>query len=469
MNKSKEYIKNTAILLLGKFATQLISFLLIPLYTHKLATEDYGAVDLLQTYISLLVPILTLRLDSATFRFLIDCRGKKKETAKTISNILLVLFGALVFTIIISTILPFFVRINNYVPMVCNVITLMISSLFLQILRGIGDNKRYAFASVLAGSFTLIINIILISLLDYGAESILISSAIANTICGLYVFYKTKIHKYFSLKYIDKKIIKKHISYSLPMIPNSLSWWIVNVSDRTIINLFLGASFNGIYTISCKFSNLLNNIFTIFNMSWQESASLHINDHDRDEYFSKMINQLFMLFSSAALFILAMLPLVYTIVVGENYWDSYQYVPVLLYANSWNVLVNLIGGIYVAKKRTKDIAHTTIASAIINIIINVALVKYIGLHAATISTLVSYMAMAIYRAIDCQKYIKLKLKVENIIVYTLIFITSSALYLLNNPILNVINILFVVIYIILINKTNVTLVKKILARKLRKE
>ena len=71
MSKNKEYVKNTLILFIGKFATQFVSFLLLPLFTHYLITEDFGWVDLLQSYISLLVPVLTLRLDSSLFRFLI--------------------------------------------------------------------------------------------------------------------------------------------------------------------------------------------------------------------------------------------------------------------------------------------------------------------------------------------------------------------------------------------------------------
>ena len=78
VNKSKEYIKNTFILFIGKFATQFTSFLLIPLFTRYLLKDDYGWTDLLQSYIFLLVPILTLRLDSAIFRFLIDNRKDEK-------------------------------------------------------------------------------------------------------------------------------------------------------------------------------------------------------------------------------------------------------------------------------------------------------------------------------------------------------------------------------------------------------
>lgn len=451
---SRAYLKNTIVLLLGKFTTQFMSFLLLPLYTKKLEAADYGTVDLIQTYISLLFPVLTLRLDSATFRFLIDHRKSEEESKKCISNILNILFATTGITVLVALILSLFVTIPYYSYICANLIVLMLSNIFLQILRGQGKNLSYAIASIITGVSTLLINVVQIVWLGHGAESILVSSTIANVLCLVFVFFSAKLYKNYSPKLADKKLAKEFLKYSLPMIPNSLSWWIVNVSDRTIIRIFLGAAFNGIYTVSCKFSNVLNSVFSIFNMSWQESASLHIDDEDRDEYFSKMINQLLMLFSSIALCILVTLPVFYNSLIGEKFWSSYDFIPILLYANSWHVLVTLIGGIYIAKKKTKEVANTTFISALINLFVNVVLVKIIGLHAATISTLVSYMAMALYRAKDCQKYVKYKMDVKGIILFTVVFAIAYVLYEINNPWLNIANIAFVSIYVFLANHKN---------------
>ena len=86
MNKKKQLAKNTIIIFFGRVCTQLISFFLLPLYTSYLATKEYGTVDLIQTYVTLLVPIITLELEMSIFRFLIDSRKSVKETNKLISN-----------------------------------------------------------------------------------------------------------------------------------------------------------------------------------------------------------------------------------------------------------------------------------------------------------------------------------------------------------------------------------------------
>ena len=454
MSKGREFIKNTLVLLLGKFATQFMSLLLLPLYTSKLATNDYGTVDLIQSYLTLLVPVLTLRMDSATFRFLVDCRKSPEKTKTMISNILFVLTWSVVVALLICLIASFFVTLPNHLWIVLNLVVLMISGVTLQILRGMGNIVRYAIASVLTGLTTLVANIVLILFMNRGAESILISSSVANILCFLYVFLSAKLYRNVSFRLVSKKIIKEFLKFSIPMIPNSLSWWVVNVSDGTIIRMFLDASANGIYTVSCKFSNILNSIFSIFNVSWQETASVHIDDEDRDEFFTKMINQLLMLFSSIALIILVVLPIVFDIIIGSDYRSSYSYIPVLLYANSWHVLISLIGGIYVAKKKTKAIANTTMISAAINIVVDLALIHFIGIHAATISTLASYMAMGIYRVYDCQKYVKYKFDYKGFALFTVIFIISAVAYHLDIMWLNVANVLFVGIYVFLVNRNN---------------
>ena len=56
MNQKKELIKNTLIISIGKFSTQLVSFLLLPLYTSLLTTSEYGAYDFLNTISIFLIP-----------------------------------------------------------------------------------------------------------------------------------------------------------------------------------------------------------------------------------------------------------------------------------------------------------------------------------------------------------------------------------------------------------------------------
>ena len=220
INRNKEFIINTIILFAGKFSTQFMSLLLLPLFTRYLLTEDYGAVDLLQTYISLFIPILTLRIDSALFRFLIDKRNDEAEKCNIVSNAVVIMSVSIIVTIIISIPIILFLNIKFIIYTIINLIILMISNILLQLLRGLGKNKEYSLASIITGVVTLISNLVLIIGCHVGAESILISSSLGNVLCIVYITVSSKLFKYIKLDNINKYTTKEILKYSLPMIPN---------------------------------------------------------------------------------------------------------------------------------------------------------------------------------------------------------------------------------------------------------
>lgn len=460
INRNYEFAKNTIILLIGKFSTQFITFLFLPLYTYFLSADDYGYVDLIQTYIVLFVPIITLRIDSAVFRFLIDCRSDEDEKKSVITNSIFIMVLGCIFTVIAGLIIICFFDFKYKINIIINIVVLLISNVLLQVLRGLGKNIDYSIASIITAIFTFVTTCLFIIIFKCGANSILISTSIANLICIFYIIIRVDLIKYLKFKSFDRRKIRKIISYSFPMIPNALSWWVVNVSDRTIISFFLGSAFNGIYAISCKFSNILNGVFSIVNMSWQELASLHVNDDDRNEYFSETISKIFWIFASISLLIIAILPLCYNIIIGKDFYDSYRYIPMLLYANLINVLSCLIGSIYIALKRTKEIAFTTIFSAILNIIINVVLIKKIGLYAAIASTLISYFVIFIYRYYDIKKYINIKFDFISLFVFSIIFVIFELMYLSNIIIVRIINLICITITVLIMNRKYIKLFLK---------
>lgn len=460
MDRNGEYIKNTILLLLGKFSTQFTSLLLLPIYTRYLLVDEFGMVDLIQTYLMLFVPVLTLRVDSGLFRYLIEARKNDEMKKKIISNSLLMLLIQILLSGILVHVFNIVNPLNFYIQTVMALISMMISTIFLQVLRGIGKTREYSIASMITGGVTFVLSVVFIVIMGSGAEVILLSAAIANILSSIYIMYVVDLKKWIAFNSLNRSTCKMILDYSLPMIPNALSWWIVSVSDRTVISVFAGLGANAIYTVSCKFSNILNNFFSIFNMSWQESAALHIDDDDRDDFFTEMINNILMFFMTTSMLIIAVMPLVFDLVVGPQYYESYQYIPILIYGNVWNVLTGLIGSIYLALKKTKEVAITTMCAASINLFVNLILVKFIGIYAACISTLVSYVAMSIYRLWDSKKYINIKIYWIKLSICTLIYFVTAVIYISDRSVLQLVNFVVVLIFVMIINKEILIIINK---------
>ena len=164
MEKEKSLAKNTIIIFIGKVSTQFISFLMLPLYTAYLATEEYGTVDLIITYVQLLGPVICLGLQNAAFRFLVDSRKDEEEKEKIISNIFIFTIILFVIFAIGYFIVNIFIEIKFYNYIIFNLLGFIFFEICLQVSRGLGDNKSFTISSAISSLLTVIFNIVFIVL-----------------------------------------------------------------------------------------------------------------------------------------------------------------------------------------------------------------------------------------------------------------------------------------------------------------
>lgn len=140
MSKYSKLIKDTAIFGIGNFTTKLIYFFLMPIYTLSLSTKDFGIADLLNNSLQLVIPIFTISISDAVFRFSLDKDVKHEEL---LANGLKVLS----WSYIIVAILLCFVSVFNldYYWYIFGIlyVTESIKSLFAQFTRGLGKVKEY--------------------------------------------------------------------------------------------------------------------------------------------------------------------------------------------------------------------------------------------------------------------------------------------------------------------------------------
>ena len=450
MSREKELAKNTAILTFGKICTQFVSFLLLPLYTAILEPSVYGIADLFNSYIYLIIPLVSLMLDQGLFRFLLDCRENTTRQKQLLTTVFCVnAITCMAYGIIFCMIQPM-IRSEYKVFLLIDVVINVFTNTFLQFARGIGRNGVYSLESFLSATLVIIFNVLLLAVLRMGAWGLFLSTVIGRSVALIVLIWTLRIWKYIDIRVFSKQALKGLLSYSLPFIPNQLSWWVVGVSDRTIISWFLSVAANGIYSVANKFSSIYITFYNIFNLSWTESVSLHIDDTDVKEYLENTINTMFSLFLSVCLGIISFMPIVFPFLINEQYSEAYNQIPILMLAVLMQTVVGLYSVIYVALKKSKEIAKTSFWAAVINIAVDVALIQNIGLYAASISTFVAYGTMAVYRYFHIKRYIDVplrhKLRALGIVILVLIS------YYINNKALNYVMALFITVYAVLSNK-----------------
>ena len=456
MNRKNELVRNTMILTIGKVCTQFISFLLLPLYTSILNTSEYGVVDLFATYVALLLPIVSWQFDQGIFRFMIDARNEKSQIKSIYSNVVVMNVIQNMIFLIVYLICRKYVSSEFKDYLLVNVILNVFSGTLMQFARGLGQMMTYAIGSFITASSTVVFNVIYLVIFKWGAHGLFRATITALIINILYLAVSIKVWRYFDIHTLNKKIVKNMSKYTLPLVPNQISGWILSASDRSIITGFLGLTYNGIYAVAYKFPGIISTFYGFFNMAWVETVALHFKDADRDEFFTETVHTVLGFFISVCNGIIAIMPFLFPVIVNEKYSDAYYQIPILLVAVIFQIIVGLLSAVYLALKKSAVIARTTIFGAVINIVVHIILIKWCGLYAASISTLISYMSVALYRSVDVKKYIGFKWN-KTFILKTLLSVSVVLFcYYENTVILNIVSVSFAFVFAIYINKDIVT-------------
>ncbi|MCM1270053.1 MAG: oligosaccharide flippase family protein [Ruminococcus flavefaciens] len=469
MSRGGKLAKNTIILAIGTFLPKLASFITLPILTGKLTKESYGTYDLIVVLVSLFLPAVTLQIQTAAFRFLIDIRDKKDKVKSIITNITAFIIPVSIIALLILYFclykIDFEVRI-----LICLYYFLDIfGNSSRQIVRGLSENLKYSLSAIINSVAQLVFVVVFVWYFEIGLLGGVLALAVAELISVLYLFFSAKIYKFLDFKMISIKEIKRMLAYSWPMVPNSMSMWVMRVSDRLVITFFMNVSANAVYAVANKIPQLLTLAQTTFTMAWQENASIVSKDEDADRYYSDMYKTMFDLMAGAMCMIIAFVPLLFIILVRGDYSEAYNQIPILLLGMFFYAMSAYLGGIYVAYMKTKSVGITTMIAAVLNVVIDVALIHFIGLYAASLSTLISYVFLFFYRLIDVRKIIKIQYDLKHMILVFVFMTLVSILCVLQNSIVSIFNFLLATVVFLALNRQFLTLVFNMIKKKVAKK
>lgn len=446
MSRSRVLMKNTGILMIGKISTQFVNFILLPLYTHKLSTEEYGILDLYITIANILIPVITLQLEQGVFRFLITKEYKKGNIIS--STTIYLILVSIVITLLYYPISQLY-SLEDAILIWGYYITYMFYTVAIQITRGFGNNKLYALTTFLASLTIIFFNIVFILIFNFSVNGILISHVIAYSFATLLVVYRLNIKSFIKFSEISFITLKSLIKYSFPLVFNQISSWIINYSDRMIIIAFLGLGSNGIYSLANKFFIVLITIFNIYNMAWTESVAKTIHDEDRNLYYRKIINLTIQVYLLGGIWIITLMALCFKYLINNTYYEAYFHIPILIIAAVFSGLSATIGSLYIGHMKTKSIGVTTFMAALVNICIHLFAIQYIGLFASSISTLVAFLVLFIYRVLGLKKIEPIKIEFKPIFYFLPFLLLTCYTYLLASIIWHLITLVIVLLISIL--------------------
>lgn len=428
-SRYKKLGKNTILMVVGNFVSKILTFILLPLYTYCLTTSEYGISDLITTTINLCLPFLTLTISESVLRLTLDKNSDKKQIF-TITAVV-VLSGFMVLTV--SS--PFWKRIVPFeeyvVYFLLYYLVMVLSNTAQQFTKGLEHVDVFVISGIVTTFATCMWNVFLLLILKMGIKGYLLAYILGYASSFLYIFVKEKLWTYWvSPRMIDTMAVREILTYCVPLIPNSISWWISDSSDRYILEFFWGASVIGVYAIAYKIPSIVSILSTILTSAWQISAVDDFGSEESRNFFSDVYQKYASVYVMASAVIILFIKVIARILFSGEFFEAWKYAAILLIAVVFQAMNGFLGIIYAASKKTKAIFVTTILGAGINIVLNILFIPTMGALGAAIATLISYIVVWAARLYDTRKILPITInyKVE-LISYVLIIVQCIVTYL----------------------------------------
>ncbi len=437
MSATKKLFKNMGIFAISNFVSKGLIFLMLPLYTRAMTTTDLGQSDMIITATALVLPLFSLGVYNGVLRFSIKKDSDKTQIFSYGLKIIIVGF------LLLLALFPILIRVDMlkdyliffYIIYIMNCLNMY----FNQFLRGLDKIKLIGIVGVIAALVTVISNVILLVVFKLGAQGYLISYALVNIVSVSILFFGGKLYKYFTIKKCENALKKNMKEYNLPLIPNSLSWWMILMLNRYIINYFIGSGAVGIFTVANKIPTIINVLYTIIQQALLLSVITEYEEGSKNPMFKstyKVINVLLLI--CVIIFSMLIKPLA-PIMFGKAFYSAWEITPILIFSVFFGCLHGTLTIVFSANKRTKTLLYNGLVGVIVCITSNLILTQYAGIKGTAIASLITYFSVWLHLFIVSKrlKFININV-IPDLICYgivlcpiVLLFYVTTGLYYLS--------------------------------------
>ncbi len=449
--------KNVALYTTGEIIPRVLSFLLLPILTKYLSTSDYGISSYINTIATFLYVLTTLSVNSYALRtyYKVDTETGKK---KLIGNIFVFLCGwGMIMLLLEALLLPlllnaFSVKVPFYpyflLGLVINFFDVA-SVIPLITYRVNEDAKGFIVLSVgrTVAQYALIL--LLIVYFKMGLLGSFLGRLIACV--PFFIIYVWVIKKRGVFTF-DLQQIKDALRFSLPLLPGALSYLVISMFDRVILERYASLSALGIYSVASTLSLTLNIIIQGLYRSFEQKI---FREHNSADYLDK-VNKLYKIYI-AALYVPAFCVILFSreilfFFASKQYFTAANYVSYLVIAVIVSGINTFVGTLLIADNKRSIISYSSFTAAILSFIINLVFIKYYGVIGACVASILSFLVVSVFYFIKItmhKKYLLQQFSFISIFILAAYFIHPDVAIILTI----FIKILLVIIFGLIVKQT----------------
>ena len=404
MSDNKKYsmlVSNTILFAVSNFGSKLVSLFIQPYLTYALESPDVmGVTKLMQAVTNLLIPVVSLGVSYAVIRFGLD---KNQDKASVFMNglaTILLGFGLMVLCWPAVRLIP---NAAGYLVLLylC-VLASCLRTLCTQFIRARMRNRLVAVDGVMTTASLLLFYLLFLSVLNMGATGYLLALFCSDLCSAVFVFVAGGCGKFFDLRKFDRPLWGEMLRYCVPMIPASISFWIINASDQFYVQAMCDGvggrsseAWVGLLGVGYFLPQLITFVGQFFYEAWQLSAVTE--EEERETFFNRVFRAFAsVLFCCAAGIIWLCQPLMN--LFRADYFEAWQFVPFLVLASMCTCLNNFLNSVYVVYKRSSSSLVTMLAGAALNLVLNCLFILWFGPVGVTSASFLSLLLVFLLRA-----------------------------------------------------------------------
>lgn len=382
-------LKSGAWYLMSNMIMKAMALITTPIFTRLMTKEEFGDYSNFLVWSHIAVILVTMKMEASLISAKFDYEGRLSQY--NLSILVLTFCSTLVWLMMLWIFSDFFVGITGvsiaylyYILIYCFFYAII--SYFQITERFLYRYKRSVTIGILAAVSTTVMSIWLVMKMDDRLTARVIGGIIPVVLIGLFVL------GYFIIK--GRKVIFSSWPYALkiciPYVPHLLSLLVLSSIDRVMITRICGAADNALYSVAYSCGHMLALLTTSLNSAFAPwlGDKLHNEEFAEIRKISKYYTLIFCLLVMP---MILLAPEVLFIMGGKSYLEaSHVMVPVAL-GCVCQFLYTLFVNVEQYTKHTFGMASASIASAVLNYLLNLWLIPVYGYAAAAYTTYICYM------------------------------------------------------------------------------
>ncbi|NEV92733.1 oligosaccharide flippase family protein [Psychroflexus sp. YR1-1] len=388
-------------------SAKLVTLLLLPVFSKYLTPEDFGVFSLVVVIVSVLGLIYNPGTTSGTTRLYHDTTDKNEQKELIGSLFAFYIFIPFAFSIILimvgQPLFNIFFKNFSFYPygLMAILLALLMQaknvwSVYLLLKYKIKLLSIYTFLSVIIG---LVFAYLLVVVYEMGALGRVL--AMFPPAIFLFIISLFTVYRYTGGKWSIKNMLYQ-FKFGVPLIGAIWSTSLLLIVDRYMLEVMTDVATVGIYAFAFQIGQIPQFFVLGIKKLWNPMFYENMNNNNY-----KIIEKLIFLFSSLLGLICILIILfsndLFYLLIDERYYDSIPLVNIIVLGIFFSGLLIIPNSKLGYSKRFGLTSKIALTAFVINLLLNIILIKHIGAMGAALASVIAYFTYFLIASIIADK------------------------------------------------------------------